>query len=47
LLAEIKSYPAKIGSAANSDMTAMVFGDTAVVHGLFTEISTTNGKDTS
>jgi ketosteroid isomerase-like protein len=28
-------------------MLAMVFGDTAVVHGLYTEKSTTKGKDTS
>jgi uncharacterized protein (TIGR02246 family) len=46
-LAEMKNSPAKIESAANSDMHAMVFGDTAVVHGLYVEKSTTNGKDTS
>jgi ketosteroid isomerase-like protein len=47
LLAEMKTNPAKIESAENSDMLTMVFGDTAVVHGLYTEKSTTNGKDTS
>jgi ketosteroid isomerase-like protein len=46
-LADMKANPAKIESAANSEMTAMVFGDTAVVHGLYIEKSTTNGKDTS
>ena len=47
LLSEMKANPAKIESAENSDMVAMVFGDTAVVHGIYTEKSTTNGKDTS
>ena len=47
LLAQIKSNPAKIESAENSDMIAMVFGDTAIVRGVYTEKSTTNGKDSS
>ncbi len=47
LLAEMKNNTAQIESAANSDMMAMVFGDTAIVHGLYDEKSTTNGKDTS
>jgi ketosteroid isomerase-like protein len=47
LLAQIKSNPAKIESTQNSDMVAMVFGDTAVVRGIYTEKSTTNGKDSS
>jgi len=47
LLAEMKNNPAKIESSANSDMKAMVFGDTAVVHGTYIEKSTTNGKDSS
>jgi uncharacterized protein (TIGR02246 family) len=47
LLALIKSNPAKIESTENSDMVAMVFGDTAVVRGFYTEKSTTNGKDSS
>ena len=46
-LAEMKANAAKIESAANSDMRAMVFGTTAVVDGLYTEKSTTSGKDTS
>jgi uncharacterized protein (TIGR02246 family) len=46
-MAEIRNNPAKIESGVNSDMKAMVFGDTAVVHGLYVEKSTTNGKDTS
>jgi ketosteroid isomerase-like protein len=46
-LAEMKANPAKIESAENSDMIAMVFGDTVVVHGVYTEKSTTNGKDSS
>ena len=32
-LAEMKANPATIESAANSEMKAIVFGDTAVVHG--------------
>ncbi len=47
LLSEMKSNPAKIESAANSDMRAMVFGDTAIVHGDYVEKSTTNGKESS
>jgi ketosteroid isomerase-like protein len=47
VLAEEKANPEKVESAANSEMKAMVLGDTAVVHGLFTVKSTTNGKDTS
>jgi ketosteroid isomerase-like protein len=47
LLAQIKSNPAKIESIENSDMVTMVFGDTAVVRGVYTEKSTTNGKDSS
>ena len=47
LLAQIKSNPAKIESTENSDMIAMVFGDTAIVRGVYTEKSTTNGKDSS
>jgi ketosteroid isomerase-like protein len=47
LLAQIKSNPAKIESIENSDMVAMVFGSTAIVRGVYTEKSTTNGKDSS
>jgi uncharacterized protein (TIGR02246 family) len=45
-LAAMKANPTKMESAANSEMRAMVFGDTAVVHCLYTEKSTLNGKDT-
>jgi ketosteroid isomerase-like protein len=47
VLAEEKANPEKVESAANGEIKAMVFGDTAVVHGLFNVKSTTNGKDTS
>jgi len=47
VLAEMKTSPAKIESGANSDMNALVFGDTAIVMGLYTEKSTTGGKDSS
>ena len=47
LLAQIKSNPAKMESIENSDMVAMVFGNTAVVRGSYAEKSTTNGKDSS
>ena len=46
-LAEIKSNPAKVEAAENHEMKAMVFGETAVVHGLYVDKSTTGGKDTS
>jgi len=46
-LAEVKSNPAKIESAVGEDMKIAVFGNIAVVHGLYTERSTTQGKDTS
>jgi ketosteroid isomerase-like protein len=44
-LARIKANPAKIESAETTDMTALVFGDTGIVHGVYVEKSTTNGKD--
>ena len=47
MLAQIKSDPAEIESNGNSDMVAMVFGDTAFVRGIYTEKSMTNGKDSS
>ena len=47
LLAQIKSNRAEVESIENSDMVAMVFGDTAVVRGVYTEKSMTNGKDSS
>jgi uncharacterized protein (TIGR02246 family) len=47
ILAEMKSSKAKIEAASTSDMRAVVFGDTALVSGLYTEKSTTGGRDTS
>ncbi|MFH1574462.1 MAG: DUF4440 domain-containing protein [Acidobacteriota bacterium] len=46
-VAEMRSGAVKIESGAISDMTAVVFGDTAIVRGAWTEKSTTRGKDTS
>jgi uncharacterized protein (TIGR02246 family) len=46
-LAEVTSNPAKIESAVGEDMRVAVFGNIAVVHGLYIEKSTTQGKDTS
>jgi ketosteroid isomerase-like protein len=46
-LAEMQADPARISSAATRDVKAMVLGDTAFVHGLFIEKSTTGGRDTS
>jgi ketosteroid isomerase-like protein len=47
LLAGFMSNAFKVESAEISDMHPVVFGDTAVVHGLLTEKSKTGGKDTS
>jgi len=47
VLAEIKNSASKIESAGNSDVRTAVFGETAIVHGLYSEKSTTNGKDSS
>jgi len=47
VLAMIKSNPAKLESGAFSNLTAMVFGDRATVHGAYGVKSTTNGKDSS
>ena len=46
-ISSLTSAPIKIESGALSDMKAIVFDDTAVVHGIWTEKSTTGGKDTS
>jgi len=46
-LASVMSSAVKIESGALSDMKPIVFGDAAVVHGVWTEKSTTGGKDTS
>jgi len=47
LLAFMKANPATVESASIKDMRAMVFGDMALVHGLYAEKSTTRGKDSS
>jgi ketosteroid isomerase-like protein len=47
VLANIKSGASKTSSAQTSEMQVFVLGDTAIVHGLWTETSSLNGKDTS
>jgi len=47
LLADLRSGRTKTESSINSDMKALVLGDTATVHGLATVKSSTAGKDTS
>ena len=47
LLAEMKSGVSKAASAEAGEMKVLVLGETAIVHGLWTEKSTLNGKDTS
>ena len=47
VLSVLKSNSSKTESAVNSEMNAIVFGDTAIVHGLSTEKSSMAGKDTS
>jgi uncharacterized protein (TIGR02246 family) len=46
-LAAIKSDTTKFESVANSEMRALVFGETAIVHGGVTVKSSKGGKDTS
>jgi len=46
-IADVKSGASKVSSAEASDLTVFVSGDRASVHGLWTEKSTLNGKDTS
>ena len=46
-IADVKSGASKVSSADASDLTVFVSGDRASVHGLWTEKSTLNGKDTS
>jgi ketosteroid isomerase-like protein len=46
-LADMKGGASKTASAAAGEMKVLVFGETAVVHGLWTEKSVLNGKDTS
>lgn len=47
LLADMKSGASKVASATPVEMKVLIFGETAIVHGLWTEKSTLNGKDTS
>ena len=47
LLANITSGVSKVASAEPSALKAFVVGDTATVHGLWTEKSSLSGKDTS
>ena len=47
LIAEMKSGASKASSAEAGEMKVLVLGDTAIVHGLWTEKSTLNGKDMS
>jgi uncharacterized protein (TIGR02246 family) len=46
-LANMKSGAYKVASAAAGEMKVLVLGETAIVHGVGTEKSTLNGKDTS
>ncbi len=46
-LADMKSGASKTSSAEASDLKVFVAGDTASVHGMWTETSALNGKDTS
>jgi ketosteroid isomerase-like protein len=43
----VRNPSARIESGDLSDMKVVVLGDTAVAHGLWTNKSTTGGKDTS
>jgi uncharacterized protein (TIGR02246 family) len=47
LLANMKRGALKITSSAAGEMKAVVLGDTGIVHGLWTEKSIFNGKETS
>ena len=47
ILADLQSGREKVESNTNSEMRAVVFGDTAIVHGLAIVKSSTGGKDTS
>jgi ketosteroid isomerase-like protein len=47
LLADIRSGASKVSAAEAGDLKVFVVGDTAIVHGLWTETATLNGKDTS
>ncbi len=43
----MKSVVSKVSSAAAGEMKVLILGETAIVHGLWTEKSTLNGKDMS
>jgi uncharacterized protein (TIGR02246 family) len=47
LLADIRSGASKVSSAEASDLRVFVVGDTATVHGVWTQKSSLRGKDTS
>ena len=47
VLADIRSGASKVASAEASDLKVFVVGDTAIVHGLWAEKATLNGKDMS
>jgi uncharacterized protein (TIGR02246 family) len=47
ILADMKSGREKVESETNSEMTAFVFGDTAIVNGVVTVKASAGGKDTS
>ena len=47
LLARMRSGALKITSSVAGEMKALVLGDTGIVHGLWTEKSVLNGKETS
>jgi uncharacterized protein (TIGR02246 family) len=46
-LANMRSGSFKVASAEAGEMKVLIVGETAIVHGLWTEKSTLNGKDTS
>ena len=46
-VADLKSGSSKVESISLEDMRVLIFGETAVVHGLYTEKSNSKGKDTS
>ena len=43
----MKSGAFKVESATAGEMKVLIVGETGIVHGLWTEKSTLNGKDTS
>jgi ketosteroid isomerase-like protein len=47
LLADIRSGASKVSAAEAGDLKVFVVGDTAIVHGLWKETGTLNGKDMS